>query len=624
MASLRRGAVCTVVPSFAAPSSPRPIPSLRHAPLLLPGPPRCRLAPSSPSGSPSATGLRRRAARARPCILPHRRGLGCPRADVHALMAAPAPGPLGLVEEDEVGEEDGLLDGFDDEDGLLGAEEPVFHAPVVFSLPGVTSDARAFSQRLAELRSSGLGEVVCGITAGSRGAPQRVDLSEPSGSVGFDVPYGDAGAHCDSMEGPPGEPRRPVPPRQRQPLMTDDPADLADDACGSQNDDCAPALVPLVPLVAPASAARRPARPGRTHTPPQSMEVALTACVRRACGLPTSTPVGRTSSPFRATVVGDPGSRSRAIALRFGGVKRDAILWVSSRGGLMCSCFVGTQNALFLSASSRSSDCQHTSMLRSCISDSGVLVAKFRKRMQLADMAADFGACNQYGSSVVWTVLYQSVFSLVTFTAGNVASCVAPGCRRFRSRCGHVKVARPLQASYKMLAPDATAETRVGPGATTISGAVADSPAPFLVSADEDEGIEKLPGATERAKSDADEDKVAKRSLRNLLPCAGELADGAVWAPTADWNELCRARAAADGKQPSDNLNQMRQLLLASSLLGHVRDPSQLLVEDQCSSCGQRRDDQHEVIKEAATLYTHHPSAPTISVSDPLLCVRAC
>lgn len=157
-----------------------------------------------------------------------------------------------------------------------------------------------------------------------------------------------------------------------------------------------------------------------------------------------------------------------------------------------------------------------------------------------------------------------------------------------------------------------------------MNGAVADSPAPFLVSADEDEGIEKLPAATERDKSDADENKVAKRSLRNLLPCAGELADGAVWALTADWNELCRTRAAADGEQPSDNFNQMRQLFLAFSLLGRVRDPTHLLVEDQCSSCGQRHDDQQEVIKEAATLYTHHPSAPTISVSDPLLCVRAC
>lgn len=165
-------------------------------------------------------------------------------------MAAPAPGPLGLVEEDDVVEEGGLLDGLDDEDRLLGAEEPVFHAPVVFSHPGVTSDARAFSQRLAGLRSAGLGEVVCGITAGSRGATQRVDLSEPSGSVGHHVPIGDAGAHCDSEECPPGEPRRPGPPGRRRPLMTDDAADLADDAGGLQNDDGAPALVPRAPVVA--------------------------------------------------------------------------------------------------------------------------------------------------------------------------------------------------------------------------------------------------------------------------------------------------------------------------------------------------------------------------------------
>lgn len=76
----------------------------------------------------------------------------------------------------------------------------------------------------------------------------------------------------------------------------------------------------------------------------------------------------------------------------------------------MCSCFLGTQNALFLSASSRSCDCQHTPILRSCISDAVVPLHRFRRRMQLANGPANFAVSHQYGATVVCTVLYQSVF----------------------------------------------------------------------------------------------------------------------------------------------------------------------------------------------------------------------
>lgn len=103
-------------------------------------------------------------------------------------------------------------------------------------------------------------------------------------------------------------------------------------------------------------ASRRPLKISYAPTVADRMLIALTACVRRSCGLSSTTSVGQFSSAITATVVGDPLSRSRAIALRYGGTKRDAVLWVSSRGGLMCSCFNGTQNALFLSASSRSTD----------------------------------------------------------------------------------------------------------------------------------------------------------------------------------------------------------------------------------------------------------------------------
>lgn len=50
-----------------------------------------------------------------------------------------------------------------------------------------------------------------------------------------------------------------------------------------------------------------------------------------------------------------------------------------------------------------------------------------------------------------------------------------------------------------------------------------------------------------------------------------------------------------------------------------VRDLTQVLVEAQCSSCGQRREDRHEVNKEPDALLKHHPSASALQVRDDLL-----
>jgi len=158
------------------------------------------------------------------------------------------------------------------------------------------------------------------------------------------------------------------------------------------------------------------------------MEV-LSACVRRACGLPSSTPIGRRASTVCAVMVGDPASRSRAIVLRVGSGKADAaVLWSSHRGGILCSYFVGTQNALFISASSRSSVCKHTTALRSCWSKNGISLHRFWQRMHLGSAPTSFVCRQQYGPMRFWVVLYRSVYSLVSFTAGNVATCIAPSC----------------------------------------------------------------------------------------------------------------------------------------------------------------------------------------------------
>jgi len=78
------------------------------------------------------------------------------------------------------------------------------------------------------------------------------------------------------------------------------------------------------------------------------MMEALRDCVRRACGLPSSTPIGRRASTVSAVMNGEPQSRSRALLLRVGSGKAvSAVLWSSHRRGILCFCFAARKTRCF-------------------------------------------------------------------------------------------------------------------------------------------------------------------------------------------------------------------------------------------------------------------------------------
>lgn len=176
-------------------------------------------------------------------------------------------------------------------------------------------------------------------------------------------------------------------------------------------------------------------------------------------------------------------------------------------------------------------------------------LAKFQARKQLSDDAADIADHTHFGSTVVWTVLCHSVLSLVTFSPVSVATCIAPGCRRFRGRCGHARVARQLHNARKeQMTADHLAAGHCGlPAGSRKPMKRLDDDISFVVAPNEDQGLEKLPTDSRRGKRDVEEGSISKRVPRNLLPSVGEVADGEAWSRTADWSRLPRL-----GTSPSD------------------------------------------------------------------------
>jgi len=247
---------------------------------------------------------------------------------------------------------------------------------------------------------------------------------------------------------------------------------------------------------------------------------------------------------------------------------------------------------------------------------SGVDISTFRSRMRLRVDASNFAVAQHFGSSVLWSVLYRSVFSVVTISGANVASCVAPGCRRFRGRCGHVRTLRDF------IGPGGFNDDRFGSSAAAVRARLegrvklASVPArpPVVNNEEEDEGIEKEPTDTIRGPRDAEATNIASRRLRNMLPCSGELEQGEVWTRTADWQTLYAPRAAGAAGGKKDDVGVLGTLWSAAIKRGFVRDASVPLIERFCGSCGQRLQSRQKVEKEPALLTTHHPTAAPLKV----------
>lgn len=197
-----------------------------------------------------------------------------------------------------------------------------FNHPVVVPVGGNVIPSQRGPLELGGVQQSGLGSVVQSAAYGDECMPALPGWSVTAGHVAAPESRRRSGAIPTFA---------PAPKRARRPSVAGAPRRLAPAGSISDVEDggahCGPPFDrPLEPRAA--APCRRRHQPGQASPSSDGMLPVLVACVLRCCGFPSSTPVSETMCPVTATIVGDPNSRSRAIALRFGGAKRDAVLWV--------------------------------------------------------------------------------------------------------------------------------------------------------------------------------------------------------------------------------------------------------------------------------------------------------
>jgi len=137
----------------------------------------------------------------------------------------------------------------------------------------------------------------------------------------------------------------------------------------------------------------------------------------------------------------------------------------------------------------------------------------------------------------------------------------------------------------------------------------------FVVSEDEDDGLEKLPSETERTAADAPESSLSSRLWRNMLPCCIDEDLGTMWCRTADMRSMVVSLARRRDESTARDLKEMMIYFRSAVRRGFIADTRHTLADSHCGSCGQARGVRHEVTADEAVLYTHHPTAPSIRVS---------
>lgn len=345
-------------------------------------------------------------------------------------------------------------------------------------------------------------------------------------------------------------------------------------------------------------AGRRPARHPRRLVRRPHLESTLqrqgvlashiSAALRRLLGMRTL--VGAASgSGMMAQVVGASKSLSRFLFCVTGPQAVDlATLWLSADGATLCSCWGHTENVALLSMAGQDSSCWHAEAFKAAVKDLPDRKTELSKLLRVAGGTQPYAVDISTMRGPAAAAFDGAIYSPVVATRRRLIKCIAVGCRSTLRRCHHATLVRQL---HRLAATAGDDDASDG-------------------SSDEDDSA---------AERDVEEDErvleeelvvISKnRQKRNLVACTEEDKQGMLWARTAEW-EPVRVPPAAIFSPPREAAEvqpampaKMPTLVGRMAELGLAYDPSVVLVEKRCPTCGAEKPDATELVKSPALLY---------------------
>lgn len=326
----------------------------------------------------------------------------------------------------------------------------------------------------------------------------------------------------------------------------------------------------------------------------------ILAALRRLLGMRTllGASVG---SGMMAQVVGSPSSPSRFLFCVTGPQAVDlATLWLAPNGATLCSCWGHTENVALLSMAGQDSSCWHAQAFKAAVENLPDHRAELSTPLLVTPDVKPYAANISTFRGQAAAAFDGVIYSPVVATRRQHIKCIAVGCRSTQRRCHHAALVRSL---------DRLAQQSKGIGDSTDDS-----------SGDEEAGVQQ----EEEEDETIDEEELIpiskERQKRNLVPCTEEDQQGLKWARTAEWaavdvpgNAIFSAPRLDEDGQPCPP-SKPPTLVGRMAELGLANDPSDVLKEKRCFTCGEEMHDGARHVEIPASLYADGNSSAPLEV----------
>jgi len=330
----------------------------------------------------------------------------------------------------------------------------------------------------------------------------------------------------------------------------------------------------------------------------------ISAALRRLLGMRTLAGAAVGSGMMAEVVGAAAASSARFIFCVVGPHAVDlAALWHSPDGATLCSCWGHTENVALLSMAGESSTCWHANAFMAAVEGLPDHKDEIFQLLRVTDNTKPYAVdiCTWRGLAAA--AFDGVIYSPVVATRRRDIKCVAVGCRSSQRRCHHAVLVRELD---RLVVKDG-AEDGMTDGSSEDDG-------PIYKENDEDR--------------DVDEDEliaIAKdRQKRNLVSCPNEDRQSLLWARAAEWGaEYVPAPDLFSRPLSTENEatppSESPTLLQKMAALGLAFDPSVVLFENSCSTCGATKPDSTRIEGRAALLHCDGNSAEPLDVRSPFI-----